>query len=268
MSSIKGFNGAGLKTDIPQYKLGMIVLMFVWPIAWFVLLIYGFGPLFVREDGTVSTWVVIIISILGNGAELIAALLILKKEGYKLTLASLKERINWRWPKNWKLWVAFIVAFIAAFAFSSLLDSTVEPIARISNIPDWMPRHPLKETGSFQDIFPDINFQGNVLFFIVQNFIVILVCNMFGEELYYRAALQPKMKGVFGKWNWVAAGFGFALKHLYFWWRVPMLIPAGLGFAFIFGPVGSLPLSIISHWIANMAPMTLMFSFLALIGVM
>lgn len=251
---------------IPQYKLWMIILMFAWPIAWFMVLIYGVGPLFVRADGTVPTWSVILISILGNGAELVAALIIFRKEGYQLTLSSLKERIHWRWPKNWKKWLAFVGVFIAAFALSTFLSSTVEPIARVSNIPDWIPGHPLKEINSIQDAYPDINFKGNILFFFVQNFIVVIVCNMFGEELYYRAALQPKMKGVFGKWNWVAAGVGFAMKHLYFWWRIPMLIPAGLGFAFIFGPVGSLPLSIISHWIGNMAPMNLIFSFLALLG--
>ena len=253
--------------EVLQYNLGQIFLLFTWPILWFMLLIYGIGPLFVQADGTVSTWVVIIISILGNGAELVAALVIFKKEGYKLTFSSLKERIHWRWPKNWKLWLAFLGMFVAAFVLSSVLSSTVKPIAEISNIPDWMPGHPLKEVNSIQDVYPDINFKGNILFFIVQNFIVVIVCNMFGEELYYRAALQPKMKAVFGKWNWVAAGIGFALKHLYFWWRIPMLIPAGLGFAFIFGPVGSLPLSIISHWIGNMAPMNLYFNFMALIGI-
>ena len=252
--------------QIPQYKLWMIILMFAWPIAWFMFLIYGVGPLFLRADGTAPTWSVILISILGNGAELAAALLIFKKEGYQLALSSLKDRIHWHWPKNWKSWLAFVGAFIAAFALSILLSSTVEPIARVSNIPDWIPGHPLKEINSIQDAYPDINFKGNILFFFVQNFIVVIVFNMFGEELYYRAALQPKMKGVFGKWNWVAAGLGFALKHLYFWWRIPMLVPAGLGFAFIFGPVGSLPLSIISHWIGNMGPMNLFFSFLALLG--
>ena len=95
-----------------------------------------------------------------------------------------------------------------------MLSPISDAIAKVSAIPDWMPGHPLKEVNSIQEAYPDINLKGNILFFIVQNFIVIIVLNMIGEELYYRAALQPKMKAVFGKWNWVAAGMGFAFKHL------------------------------------------------------
>ena len=255
------------KLNIPQYNLPMILFMFAWPIAWFMFLIYVIGPLLLQTDGTIPSWAVIGISLLANGGELAAALIIFRREGYRLTLSSLRDRINWHWPKNWKIWLAFVAVFIAAFTLSMLLSPTVDSIAKVSNIPDWMPGHPLKEVNSIQDAYPDINFQGNYLFFFIQNFIVVIIFNMFGEELYYRAALQPKMRGVFGKWDWVANGVGFALKHLYWWWRVPMLIPAGLGFAFIFGPLGSLPLTILSHWIGNMEPMMLYYGILALFGI-
>ena len=252
---------------IPQYSLPQILFMYVWPVAWFVFLDYVIGPHLLNADSTVPTWALILISLLGNGAELAAALIIFRREGYRLTLSALRERINWRWPKGWKIWAAFVGAFIIAFALSMLLSPTAQSIAQVSSIPDWMPGHPLKEINSLQEGYPDINFEGNYLFFIVQNFVVVIIFNMFGEELYYRAALQPKMRGIFGKWDWVAGGVGFALKHLYWWWRVPMLVPAGLGFAFIFGPVGSLPLSILSHWIGNMEPMMLYYGILALFGI-
>jgi len=254
------------KLSIPQFQLPMILFMFTWPIVWFAILIYGLGPFFLRADGSYSSWVVILISILGNGAELAVAMIIFRREGYKLTFSALRERINWRWPKSWKVWGLFVLGFLIFFSISMLLSPTSEAIAKIIPVPDWMPGHPLKEVDSLQAGYPDIKFKGNWLFFIIRNFVVVIIFNMFGEELYYRAALQPKMRGVFGKWDWVGNGVGFALKHLYFWWRVPMLIPAGLGFAFIFGPVGSLPLSIISHWIGNMEPLMLYFSILALFG--
>jgi len=256
----------GIKTEIPQYKLPMILFMFIWPIVWFCLLIYGLGPAFVRPDGTAPSWSIVLISILGNGLELIASLIIFKREGYALKFSALRERINWRFPKSWKKWLMFAAAFAAAFGLSMALNPTAEAIAKISTIPDWMPGHPLKTVNSIQDVYPDINLKGNWIFFFVQNFIVTIVGNMFGEELYYRGALQPKMRGVFGKWAWAANGILFAVKHAYFWWRIPMLIPAGLGFAFIFGPVGSLPLTIISHWIGNMAPMILVLGLMAVLG--
>lgn len=254
------------RLTIPQFRLPMILFMFAWPIAWFAFLIYGLGPIFLRADGTIPSWVVILVSLLGNGAELTVALIIFKREGYRLTFAALRERINWRWPRGWKAWGAFLLFFVFAFSVAMMISPAAESIANITPVPDWMPGHPLKEIDSLQAGYPDIKFEGNWLFFIIQNFVVVIIFNMFGEELYYRAALQPKMRDVFGKWDWVASGVGFALKHLYFWWRVPMLIPAGLGFAFIFGPVGSLPLSIISHWIGNMEPMMLYFGILALFG--
>src|SRR5215203_1510746 len=45
-----------------------------------------------------------------------------------------------------------------------------------------------------------------------------------GEELLFRGVLLPRMKGAFGRWDWVANGFLFALYHLH----VPWVIPATL----------------------------------------
>ena len=236
---------------IPQYSLPKIVLMFTWPIAWFGFLIYGVGPMLLRPDGFLPTWAANLIWLLGNLAELVVALMIFRREGYRLTFSALRERINWRWPKTWKKWVAFIVVFVVAYAGVMLLMPTQDWIATAVPPPDWLPDHPLKEINSLQEGYPDVNFAGNYLFFIYRFIVLGFIMNMVVEELYYRAALQPKLRGVFGKWDWVASGVGFALKHLYYWWRVPFLVPAGLGFAFIFGPIGSLPLSILSHWIAN-----------------
>jgi membrane protease YdiL (CAAX protease family) len=36
-----------------------------------------------------------------------------------------------------------------------------------------------------------------------------------GEELLFRGILLPKMRGVFGKWDWVANSALFALYHLH-----------------------------------------------------
>jgi membrane protease YdiL (CAAX protease family) len=32
---------------------------------------------------------------------------------------------------------------------------------------------------------------------------------------------------------------------------VPYLIPAGIAFGFIYGPMGSLPLAVLFHWLGN-----------------
>lgn len=46
--------------------------------------------------------------------------------------------------------------------------------------------------------------------------IVSCIFNYFlGEELLFRGILLPKMRGVFGKWDWVANAVLFALYHLH-----------------------------------------------------
>jgi membrane protease YdiL (CAAX protease family) len=114
-----------------------------------------------------------------------------------------------------------------------------------------MPDHPLHEISTLQQPSADRPLAGKVLSWIYQFFVVGWIANYAGEELYYRAALQPKMRGVFGRWNWVASGVGFGLKHPYSWWRVPYLVPVGWALDFLYGPMGSLPLAIFFHWLGN-----------------
>ena len=42
-----------------------------------------------------------------------------------------------------------------------------------------------------------------------------------GEELLFRGLLLPRMQGVFGRWDWVANGFLFAVYHLHMPWVIP-----------------------------------------------
>ena len=83
-------------------------------------------------------------------------------------------------------------------------------------------------------------------------YIVIgLVFNIFGEEIYYRGYLLPRMRGAFGKWDWVANGVLFTLKHVYQRWMFPGILVGGLSFAFAAGPLGSLPLAMTYHWVGK-----------------
>jgi len=120
-------------SGIPQYRLGQIILMFAWPAVWFAFLVYTAGPLFAPTGGSVPTWAYLTVSIMGNGAELIAALVILRREGYPLSLRSpaLRERINWRLPNTGKKWAAVAVVFVAVFLGTVVLGSLIPHIARL-----------------------------------------------------------------------------------------------------------------------------------------
>lgn len=63
--------------------------------------------------------------------------------------------------------------------------------------------------------------------------VVLSVFNTFlGEEFIFRGVLLPKMKSVFGRWDWVANGVLFGLYHLHQPWGLPGNILSGLLLAF------------------------------------
>ena len=63
--------------------------------------------------------------------------------------------------------------------------------------------------------------------------VVLSLFNTFlGEEFIFRGVLLPKMKGVFGRWDWVANGVLFGLYHLHQPWGLPGNILSGLLYAF------------------------------------
>ena len=56
--------------------------------------------------------------------------------------------------------------------------------------------------------------------------------NFLSEEFLFRGVLLPKMKGVFGRWDWVANGVIFGLYHLHMPWGIPGNILFGWLMAF------------------------------------
>ena len=63
-------------------------------------------------------------------------------------------------------------------------------------------------------------------------FAVIVVLSIFntvlGEELLFRGVLLPRMKGVFGKRDWIANGALFAVYHLHQPWTIPNSLVEGI----------------------------------------
>jgi membrane protease YdiL (CAAX protease family) len=50
---------------------------------------------------------------------------------------------------------------------------------------------------------------------------LFLFNTVLGEELLFRGVLLPRMKGAFGRWDWVANGVLFAVYHLHMPWVIP-----------------------------------------------
>jgi membrane protease YdiL (CAAX protease family) len=252
MSPVQKSTLAGL--PIPQHNIATILFMFAWPAAWYTVLIYVIGRYFIPTGGTTPTWLRMIIIILSSGAELAAGLVLLRREGYQLTIASLRSRISLQWPKGWKAWGVAVLVLIVGMALSMAMGPLNRALASVSGFmpPAWWgpASNPTVAVNSAADVFTDIHLVGNYGF-VLFYFIIGLVFNIFGEEIYYRGYLLPRMKGVFGSWGWVANGTLFTLKHVYQRWLWPGLLIGGLSFAFAAGPLGSLPLAMVYHWVGN-----------------
>jgi len=63
--------------------------------------------------------------------------------------------------------------------------------------------------------------------------IASLFNNFLSEEFLFRGVLLPKMKGVFGRWDWVANGVIFGVYHLHMPWGIPGNIVFGWLMAFV-----------------------------------
>ena len=228
--------------------------MFAWPAIWYTLLIYGLGRLFIPAGGTTPTWVFLAVIVLGSGAELAAGLILLRREGYALRLSALRERIHWRWPQGWKAWTAAGGLLVVGMGLSMAMG----PVNRwLASVPGFIPpawwgpaSNPTVQVSGAADVFPDVRLVGNFAFVLLY-FVIGLVGNIFGEEIYYRGYLLPRMRGAFGGWDWVANGVLFALKHVYQRWMYPGILVGGLSFALAAGPLGSLPLAMLFHWVGN-----------------
>lgn len=55
--------------------------------------------------------------------------------------------------------------------------------------------------------------------------VVMLAFNtVLGEELLFRGLLLPRMRGAFGRFDWVANGVLFALYHVHVPWAIPVAL--------------------------------------------
>jgi membrane protease YdiL (CAAX protease family) len=242
------------EAETEQFNIWMIIFMFAWPAIWYTILIYVIGRALIPPGGTTPTWYRLVVMTLGPGAELAVGLLLLKREGYSLSLASLRDRLRLRWPAGWKAWLLAVVILILGMGLSMAMGPLNSWLASVPGFtpPAWWgpANNPTVQVSGAADVFPDINLVGNYPFLILY-LIIGLVCNIIGEEIYYRGYLLPRMHGVFGRADWIANGVLFTLKHVYQRWLYPGILVGGLFFAFAAGPLSSLPLAMVYHWVGN-----------------
>lgn len=240
--------------NISQLKWPELIGLLALPIGWWLVVMYvvtpGLLPQITTTNGEINGYALNLITLSCYLFEFILAIYVLRREGQPFTWTALKSRLNLRWGRG-KVWVLFLVVFVAAFALTFPLISTSKATATAFPPPDWFPasQNPLKEVNGVEDALPGVALRGNYLFLLL--FLFTGIMNVIGEDTFYRGVLIPKLEGLFGRWAWLAGGVIFALKHVYVWWRVQEVIPLAIAGAFMFGPMGSLPFAMLAHLLRN-----------------
>lgn len=185
-------------------------------------------------------WIAIIVGLVWQFA---LSLIILKRDGHELNWQTVVTRMKYQKPINpttgkssyWLLiWTIPFILLIALTQSGKInlpdVDGLIAPL--IQGLPKY-------------DLSGLANAEYKGAWWILGLFIITMLFNHFlGEEFMYRGILLPKMKGVFGKWDWFFNGILFGFYHLH----KPQII---LSTALYFGLFFSLPSKIFqSNWMA------------------
>jgi hypothetical protein len=178
---------------IPQLNQLAILGMFLWPMLWQAIMLFGLFPL-LRDVARLPLALAFLIPLaLAGLPELAAGVALAWGEG-----DSLKTRLGLAWPAGVDGWGRLAVVGAGLFAFSAIVIPVEqllvgEWLAPPAGWPNWATL-PLWALLAWLQV--------------VNPLITIL-----GEELYYRGYLLPKMMGAFGRLAWPLNALLFVLKQ-------------------------------------------------------
>jgi len=172
-----------------------------------------------------------LLTLVGMGWQFIVSLVIIYRELGTLRWSAIRQRTWLQTPRdpgtdqpNARLfwWV------LPALFLSALVNLV---LTRYLNAPmHWL--FPTLQPALYEDMSqlatPELQSQ----WWLLGVALVSCIFNYFlGEEFLFRGVLLPKMKGVFGKYDWVANAVFFGLYHLHKPWAIPSIIASGLTFS-------------------------------------
>ena len=232
-----------IKQETPQYSLGKIILIWASSALPMGFLAFIVTPILADLAGLpilIAYWIAIIIGLVW---QFMLSLIILKKEGIMFNRKTMAYRLKYQkpiHPKTGKASYWLLLWTVPFILLSAVLQSGISGIPNIddllSPLIEALPKYDLSALGTG-------NYKG--AWWILALFLITAIFNyLLGEELIYRGILLPKMKGVFGKWDWLANGVLFGLYHLH----KPQII---LSTALYFGLLFALPSRLFqSSWMA------------------
>ena len=226
----------GIEQEKGQYTLWQIIGLWLaagapmWILGWLVYLALS-------QDLSVVDAGLLRIKLLTVGLiwEFVLSMLILHREEGNIRIETIRRRFRLNKPvslktrqKDNRLWWLLIPLVLLIY----LLQSKVAPVLngmRLGFFPFLAEPQGFKMAALFA---PEMR----TLWVGAWNLLALIalqsVFNAFGEEFLFRGVLLPKMKGVFGKWDWVANAVTFGLYHLHQPWGLPGNILSGMLYAY------------------------------------
>ena len=177
------------------------------------------------------------LDIVGLVLQFLFAMFILYREEGNIRVSTISRRFWLNHPvsprtekKDKRLWWLIIPLMLAIVALELVVAPFIDGI--------WVKVFPFlaePQNRSLEALFtPEMHARwiGAWNFFAL--FVISSVFNNFlSEEFLFRGVLLPKMKAVFGSWDWFANGLIFGLYHLHMPWGIPGNILFGWLLAFV-----------------------------------
>ena len=145
--------------------------------------------------------------------QFVFVMIAVRREQGTLRWSVLKDALWLRAPRSprtgrrgGRLWL-ILVPCILLVAAKEALPKIPAPVDRDQGL--------FLSSGAGQEFFA-----GNWLWFTV--IVTMMIFNtVLGEELLFRGLLLPRMRGAFGKWDWLVNGALFGIYHLHLPWSIP-----------------------------------------------
>lgn len=249
-------NGAlrrNLLTDLPnetQYSLTKIMTIWLAATLPMSVLMFGAAPYFFPGN-LLAIWC---FAIAGMVWQFLLSVTILCTELERFSWHALSQRIWLQKPQHpatgrrsyWLfLWLIPAYAFYALIELTPLVDAIgsliLIPFPFVASLPKL----------SLSDL-PASEFVG--AWWLIGLALLSCIFNYFlGEELLFRGILLPKMRGVFGRWDWLANAVLFAVYHLHRPFHILAFVVGGIAWSLPSRYFKSIWFAIVPHAIEGVA---------------
>ena len=214
--------------DKEQYSLGKILGIWALGALPMAILAYIVAPLLIPFSPLPAGFTYWCLMIAGMAWQFVVSLVIIYRELGTLNLKAIFQRTWLNLPRDpvthrpspRLFWWVVPCLFLSALINLGLANYLDAPVG-------WL--FPALQAPGYADVNQLAGPQFIGQWWILGIDLVSALLNYFlGEEFLFRGVLLPKMKGVFGRWDWMANAVLFGLYHVHKPWAIPGLIVGSL----------------------------------------